>query len=155
MGKEVFIKNFSCEYEDLFAQLSNCLAHEYFHFLHNFFVGSSFSKRGRQPFSTDVVKESLADFFALVYSLFNDDPILECPNQRYAAQRYNSWVKRYGSSWPYAYALCFYYNDCDKPVSYSDYYKDYYRNGCRNKFMQVLETSKKSMQEAFNLLINS
>ena len=154
---EIFLKNFSYDNkEELFVQLSNCLAHEYFHFIHNYFVGRSFTKRGRPPFTTKAVKESLADFFALVYTLSEYTLCDNLSRKKYASQRFNLWAKRFHSSWPYAHALYYYYNDEGQPVTFSDYYKDYFdnSNGCLNKFMNVLETSRKSMEAAYDVLVN-
>ena len=89
--------------EELRVALSNCLAHEYFHYYHDLFAPNEFNKSGKGKKSRERVKEALADYFSVAYTL------LLAKNRKdqyfdFACRRFVQWEKRFGSDWPYAYA---------------------------------------------------
>ena len=95
------------------------------------------------------VKESLADFFGMLYSLHRAG----LKDKKYAYSRYESWERCYGTDWPYAYARCYYYNnDLECPVFYSDDVHEYKYNGCKELFNKVLKISAQSMPNAYKVL---
>lgn len=142
--------------EELRVAISNCLAHEYFHFHHNRLIGDTFNKktRGRGNHQRSAVIESLADSFAFIYTLFQYDKNPCGPNLciEYAKNRFDEWIDRFGSNWPYSYSYCFFFNDKGWPVSYSQNYKDYKGNGCKEKFNDVINDSKDGMSIAYETL---
>lgn len=142
--------------EELKVAISNCLAHEYFHFHHNLLIGDNFNVKpgGRGNHQRNAVIESLADFFSFVYTL------LQCKVQfcktdshiDYAKNQFDKWVDKFGSNWPYAYSYCFFFNRNGRPVLYSQYYEDYVGNGCKEKFNDVINDSKDGMSKAYKTL---
>lgn len=132
------------------AELSADLAHEYFHYLHDSYTGETFNKTGRQR---NLVVESLADFFAFAYSLNKAEvKVTSAAFKGNAKDRFDTWKYRFGSSWPYAYAYCFFYGKSLSPMGYSDSLDDIRKNGCIEKFNMVLKYSKISMNRAYKEL---
>ena len=160
---KLYYKNFSYETdEELRIALSNCLAHEYFHFSHHQLIGDNFNKSsGKGAKWRNAVIEALADFFSISYSL---DKYKRTENRNrlcldLAKNRYNLWTERFDSEtleakWPYAYAYCFFYeNGIWKGNLWdSNNVTDSVLNGCREKFNDVLNVSKGSMKEAYQRL---
>ena len=146
--------------EKLRVELSNCLAHEYFHYYHDCFATEEFNKSGRGNKSRERVKEALADYFSVVYTwlqakeIYKDRPwsIEYKKYEDYVDNKYQQWKKREGSDWPYAYALCFYKVKCKHMGrNYRSFCDDDYK-GCGVLFREVLTLSKKDMVEAFAYL---
>ncbi len=82
------------------AAIAKTLAHEYLHFLHDYYVKTVAGKT-IDPFGNKRLSEALADFFGVLYAL----------DQKYIAvakDRYNLWKSREKTSWPYSYALKFF-----------------------------------------------
>lgn len=147
---EIYYEQTNYKSEEGRVELSNCLAHEFFHFYHDLSAQREFNKscRGRESSNKNEVIESLADFFALVYTISKGE-------KDYPRRIYNRWVERFGSNWPYAFAYCYYYNEHGDPVPYSDYISEYCMNinGCKEKFNEVFWTSKQSMKIAHDTLV--
>ena len=145
---KIYYNHFELEDEEILrVALSNCLAHEYFHYYHDCFATEEFNKSGRGKKSRERVKEALADYFSVVYTWM----LAREKYKDYAVDRYHQWERREGSDWPYAYALCFYKVKC-KHLGRNDIFHcdDYI--GCRVKFQEVLNLSKKDMVKAFEYL---
>ena len=152
---ELYYRDTFChDEEDYKAGLSACLAHEYFHFLHDLYAGEEFNKTG---WRRERVIESLADYFSFSYCLSKAGKITpSCINpealKRWAKRRFNCWQFRFGSPWPYAFAYCFFYGYDTDPMEYSDSLNDIRKNGCFEKFNTVLRFSKISMSRAYKEL---
>ena len=153
---ELYFRNTFCPDEEKYkAWLSAILAHEYFHFLHDSYAGKEFNKTGDQK---KRVKESLADFFSYIYCLSKAERIVPSHTdpvvlKRYAKRQLDYWQYRFGSSWPYAYAYCFFYRTDLSPASCSDSLDDLKKSGCIEKFNYVLKRSKISMNRAYKELV--
>jgi hypothetical protein len=81
------------------AEIAQTLAHEYWHFLHAYYV-STITRNTVDPFEDERVSEAMADFFGVLYSRERgDSEIVE--------ERYASWRRNDKNVWPYAYALHF------------------------------------------------
>ncbi len=119
---EIYYRNFNSHDA---AKYRNCLAHEYFHYLHYAYAGVEFSKARKE------LVEGMADFFAILYSIYRH----EKNDLRVAKHCYNLWKKYFGTSWPYASAL-YYYQVSGVELKYSSNYDDYYKHGCIGKFVQ-------------------
>ncbi|MBR3048697.1 MAG: hypothetical protein IKG57_11080 [Enterococcus sp.] len=154
---EIYYHNFVQD-DQLRVKLANCLAHEYFHFYHDCEALNEFNVRSKgKPGSwRKRVVESLADFYSMVYTLYlaEQRPLERNRYIDYAQMKYESWKDGIGTSWPYGYAYCFYFNETGSPVSFSDEYSEYdkNRNGCEKLFDEVFETSKNSMEKAYKTL---
>lgn len=84
------------------AAIAKTLAHEYLHFLHDYYV-KTVAKMAVDPFKDERISEALADFFGVLYAL----------KQGYTAtaeDRYYLWKLHEGTGWPYSYALKFFKN---------------------------------------------
>ena len=121
----------------------NCLAHEYMHFLHFAYARTSWRATA---FHNKRVKEALADFFAVLYSIHRAGKY----DVEVANDRYNTWKNLEGSGWPYAYALYFYQVKGDK-MQFSSSILDYEKFGCVDKFRDVFKVTPKVM-DAYNNL---
>ena len=157
---KIYYNHFEQEDEKILrVALSNCLAHEYFHYYHDCFATEEFNKSGKGKKSRERVKEALADYFSVVYTWllarekYKDHQGSYEYNkyEDYAVDRYHQWERREGSDWPYAYALCFYKVKCKYLGRNDKFHCDDYI-GCRVKFQEVLNLSKEDMVKAFEYL---
>ena len=139
--------------EEYKAWIAANLAHEYFHYLHDLYAGDEFNKKG---YRRDRVVEALADFFAFMYSLHAAETGLNrvsgYAREKAAKDKYDRWVYRFGTKWPYAYAYCLFF-DVFIPAEYSSYIKDYWKNGSKLKFNEILGISKQGMKYAYKRLM--
>ena len=139
--------------EEYKAWIAANLAHEYFHYLHDLYAGDEFNKKG---YRRDRVVEALADFFAFMYSLHAAETGLNrvsgYAREKAAKDKYDRWVYRFGTKWPYAYAYCMFF-DMFIPAEYSSFITDYWKNGCKLKFNEVLGISKQGMKYAYKRLM--
>ena len=78
--------------------------------------------------------------------------LLEESREKAAKDKYDGWVYRFGTQWPYAYAYCLFF-DVFIPAEYSNHIKDYWKNGCKLKFNEVLGISKQGMKYAYKRLM--
>lgn len=148
----IYYKNFRSTSEDAFkAEMAMCLAHEFFHLLHNILAIETFNKKGAHRKN---VIEALADFSSVIFlqhsfGCLNKNACLDA-----ARNRYNAWIKRFGSSWPYANALYFYFirNEWN---CFKENPEDYYAIGSIDKFNDVLSESCLSMSNAYDILRSS
>lgn len=106
---EIYYLNTNCSnQEEYFATLSGTLAHEFAHHAHCCYLENVCKKSvfSENTWNAKAVKESIADFssFLWLISSDNNDRKAEC-----AEHRYNSWNEWFGSSWPYAEALWYFY----------------------------------------------
>ena len=81
------------------AEISQTLAHEYWHFLHAYYV-STITRNTVDPFEDERVSEAMADFFCVLYSHERSDSAI-------VEERYTLWREKDKNIWPYAYALHF------------------------------------------------
>ena len=81
------------------AEISQTLAHEYWHFLHAYYV-STITRNTVDPFEDERVSEAMADFFCVLYSRERSDSAI-------VEERYTLWREKDKNIWPYAYALHF------------------------------------------------
>lgn len=99
----LYFKNFDKPHDlsnhHFVAEIAKTLAHEYFHFLHAYYV-STVTKNTVNPFEDKRISEAMADFFGVLYSH-------EKGNSAIVEERYTLWKKRDMHVWPYAYALHF------------------------------------------------
>ena len=95
------------------AEIAKTLAHEYFHFLHAYYV-STLTRNTIDPFEDERLSEAMADFFGVLYShLRGDSAVVE--------ERYALWKRLNKYVWPYAYALYFLRTPYKSKISeYSD-----------------------------------
>ena len=115
-------------WDEYIAQIINTLAHEYVHYLED-----TYCMRFRiKPFKDSRVSEAVADFGGVLYSIFKGGKY----DLGVAQQRYDAWVDRLGSSWPYANA---YYLVCKMPNPLHVIFDDYHRYGSFDKFSDVFE----------------
>ncbi len=113
------------------AQIRQCLAHEYLHYLHYAFADEKFSEARKE------LTEALADFFGVLYSIHQKGK----DNLSVAKKRYNLWKKNFGTYWPYANALYFYQVGGNE-MKYSSDYNQYACHGCIGKFVQIFFGTK-------------
>lgn len=125
------------------AQFRKCLAHEYLHYLHCAYAGSAYDSAKKE------LKEALADFFGVLYSVHRH----EKDDLAIAQVRYNQWEKLFGSYWPYAYALYFSIVHGDA-MKFSSNYSQYEKHGSIGKFIQIFFTTTHP-DNAFDALINA
>ncbi|MBR6934843.1 MAG: hypothetical protein IKH41_05085 [Clostridia bacterium] len=149
---ELFYRNIDCNgADDYMASLAMVLAHEMFHFFHDHYTPLQFNKR--KSVFRDPITEATADFFSLFHLIrwSNNTPTIarfEC-----AQNRHSAWKYRFGSIWPYAYALYFLIiKGSELPFSTNtDYYNS---NKCLEKLRKVINSSKYSMKGAYYRLIS-
>lgn len=127
-------------WNDYIAKIVKTLAHEYAHYCEYVYCNEHL----QNSYQDARVSEAIADFFGVLYSI-------KIGKIKIAEDRYNLWVKRFRSSWPYAYALCFYVVGKAK-ILFTDYYLAYYDNGVIDKFIEVF-LSTPDAAIAFNKLV--
>ena len=141
---EIYYKNFTADsLEEYFAEAAMVLAHEFMHYVHHCLLGDSeFYSNGKH---VKRVKEAVADFFGMLYSLHS--PMLE--RFDLAHKRYGLWEERASLDWPYRYALYFFISNGRE----YDFAKDIldYMSVHIPKLHDVL--TKDSIKEAYNILI--
>lgn len=129
---EIFYKQFNSEnWEDYASQIVQVLAHEYMHYLEY----KKCEEHGAQCFLDDRVSEAVADFFGNLYSIERGQKY----DLKAAKSSYDSWVKYWGSNWPYAYALLF-YKKGKSYMSFSNVFYEYEDFGCIQKLQSVFLT---------------
>lgn len=146
---EIFFRNFDCPDEEQYkAAVAQTLAHELFHYWHHLFIGQQYlgNAPGRKP-----VIESTADFFSVLYSLDRWKKTNNRERHYCAEKRFKEWRRYYGTTWPYAYALCFCLPQFGIVRMYDVYY--YVKGGDIQKFFDVLRESKKNFASAYEILI--
>lgn len=138
---EIYYNNIYCSKSHNLTFAIMYLAHEYMHFLHYSYV----AQRGiADPLNIKKLNEAMADFFGVIYSMDlggKDDKAV-------AQRRYEIWLGRDGSGWPYAYALKFF----NKPykyrlIDYSSIQTDNAIQKLKNVFAKTTDP-----KEAFKLL---
>lgn len=124
------------------ARLRNCLAHEYLHYLHYMHAKAEYDNANKN------LKEALADFFAVLYSIHrhNKDDLAQ------AKARYATW-RKFENRWPYAFAL-YLYSVHGREMTFSTNYKQYEQHGCIGKFIQIF-LSTTHPGSAYDSLIRS
>jgi hypothetical protein len=89
--------------EEYVSMVMNVLAHEFVHYLEH-----EYCKHNKVQHYQDVrVSEAIADFFGLLFSCYRSEIIRIAFDWDVVEKRYNAWIEREGSGWPYAYALHF------------------------------------------------
>lgn len=117
-----------------FINILQILAHEYFHLFHYLYTKGKNSSKDKWIRLS--VNESLADIFAfdyLHYNSANDQLMINVANERY-----NFWIKFFGSKVPYAQALRYFINN--QNINYK-------------KIEEVLNMSAINMNDAYKILI--
>lgn len=149
----IYYKNFGIIDEDEYqSRIAMTCAHEYFHFLHNILAMDTFYNTGK--FSTSV-KEALADFSSVMFILWSKKHFsTEAANLHVARDRYDAWVSKFGSAWPYANALYFYMVN-NRQYPYDTEYNAYLLAGSLTKFNAVLKESRVGMKTAYELLTDT
>ena len=146
---EIYFNNISCDsFDDYRAKVAQCLAHEFFHHIHDRVATVTF-QNGSPKWESKAVKESLADFFSVMYLLFSYK--FQAHKIRTAEDRYKAWYNRFNTNWPYACALWYYFvrENWDNFNQDFDYYLT---NGSLDKFLEVLQESQNSMAAAYDIL---
>ena len=135
--------------EEKIARLANVLAHEYMHYMEYRYCLA----HAVESYQNEKLSEAMADFFGVLYVLqrkwFSNYALNEKANV--AEHRYNEWVNRFGTCWPYAKALHF-YTVCGNTMKFSDKYCDYEQHGSVKKLCEVFGNSYDSMA-AYNSLL--
>ena len=89
--------------EEYVSMVMNVLAHEFAHYLE-----FEYCKRYKVPhYQDERVSEAIADFFGLLFSCYRSEIVIGAFDLDVVEKRYNGWLSREGSGWPYAYALHF------------------------------------------------
>jgi len=143
----IYYRNFNTtDLDEYMARIAQTLAHEYMHHIHNLICRQNFFS---QDLHTKDIKEGIADFFAVMYSIYShrNDKKLDA-----AEDRYKSWLNNFGSNWPYANALYFLRIE-DNFISFNKDYQYYVDNGCIDKFGAVLDATIRTMSEAYSIMI--
>lgn len=89
--------------EEYDAMITQTLAHEYLHYLEYEYC----TRFCRKPFRDPFVSEALADGFGVLSSLARSRGAGDF-DRKVAERRYDLWVERFDSAWPYANALRFF-----------------------------------------------
>jgi len=146
----IYYRNTDCpNTEEYMMKLGNCLAHEYFHFLNDVFAQREFAKKSAHR---KAVIEALADFYAACYTMYEHGEYRYCrAAAKVVEDRYNAWVKKFGTAWPYAYAYYFYLIG-GRELCFNMNLDDYRRFGSIGKFNEVFRASARSMNEAYQIL---
>lgn len=136
--------------EELVAGLANVLAHEYMHYMEYRYCLSKGVASGKNK----KLSEAMADFFGVLYLLQRRWFINYALNEKthVAERRYNGWVDRFGTCWPYAEALHFYTVNADI-MGFSHDYGNYIKHGAINKFIEVFINSF-DHQRAYRIMTN-
>ncbi len=136
----IYYRNFECfSRREYFAMVANTLAHEFVHYMEYTHCKS----QGVSYYKNKKLSEAMADFFALLYSVYNAHTAV-------AENRYKVWQKRLGTSWPYSEAI----NFCSvngRWMNFSELYGDYLNHGCVFKLARVFECCANAPQ-AYQLL---
>ena len=119
-------------WDEYIAQIRNTLAHEYVHHLEDMYC----MKFRIKPFMDARVSEAVADFGGVFYSISRGGTKGGQYDLDVAQQRYDAWVDRLDSSWPYANA---YYLVYKMPNPLHVNFDDYHRYGAFDKFCDVFE----------------
>lgn len=125
------------------AEIKKCLAHEYLHYLHYVYAGEKYEETSKE------LKEGLADFFGVLYSIYRGQK----DDIKVAQNRYNRWIKNFGTYWAYANALYF-YEVHGKKMKFSSDYKKYEIHGSIGKFIQVFGSTRHP-DDAYNAMKES
>ena len=129
-------------WDEYIAKIAKTLAHEYAHYLEYAYCKVNDSK----SYQDACVSEAIADFFGVLYSVYSKGVY----NLQVAKERYNKWIERFGSGWPYAYALYFYKVDGSEKDFLDDF--DEYGKSIQ-KLIRVFKATPNG-SDAFNKLIN-
>lgn len=86
-------------FEEYFGQVVMTLAHEFTHYIEYLYC----KKHNTPSYKDERVSEALADFLSFTYLLSKNNQVFT----EIAIKRYDLWQVRFGSSWPYYYALYF------------------------------------------------
>ena len=132
--------------EEKIARLANVLAHEYMHYMEYRYCLAHVV----ESYRNEKLSEAMADFFAELYTLKNEYYASK-ERKTVAKRRYDLWLERFGSCWPYAKALHF-YTVCGNTMNFSDKYCDYEQHGSVKKLCEVFGNSYDSMA-AYNSLL--
>ena len=120
------------------AGLANVLAHEYMHYMEYRYC----LLRGVTSYKNEKLSEAMADFFGVLYVLqrkcFSNYALNE--KASVAEHRYNEWVNRFGTCWPYAEALHFYTVN-GNTMGFSFDYANYVNHGAIKKLIEVFINS--------------
>ena len=134
------------------AQIRQTLVHELLHAKHHMDAYKTFSAQGMEAVRT---KEALADFFAFFYTQNPGTcwwgPAISNASVRVATDRLRAWERKFGGSWPYAYALRFFPVDDGKRMTDLD--EGYVEHLCISKYMDVWGVSCHNMYGAYELLM--
>jgi len=131
--------------EKMLAGFANVLAHEYMHYMEYRYC----SAMGVADYTNQPLSEGMADFFGALYSIRRN-----CAESRKVAHaRYKTWVKRFGSRWPYAHALYFYTIGSDR-MGFSPNYADYERHGSLQKLKTIFHHCDQP-KLAYDILLNT
>lgn len=151
----IYYRNFDTHRGDMvyLAEIRNTLAHEIYHFVHNIYAQKTFADSSN---NAKRVIESLADFFAFVYTL-NDKcmwPAMLTERRMIAKERYVSWQKNLKTAWPYADAIRYTFsgNSSIPNMHYSDLAEDYIKYGSMRLHARVFDYSCTDMKIAFDTL---
>lgn len=129
-------------WDEYIAKIAKTLAHEYAHYLEYAYCKVNDSK----SYQDACVSEAIADFFGVLYSVYSKGIY----NLQVAKDRYNKWVERFGSDWPYAYALYF-YKVAGTEKAFSNDFDEYGES--IQKLIRVFKATPNG-SDAFNKLIN-
>ena len=136
----IYFKQVSADsWEEYIMRLVQTLAHEYMHYLEFAYCQA----RGKKSYQDARVSEAMADFFAVLYLVRTGS--IGC--MKLVKARYNAWVERAGSAWPYAYALYF-LKDVPNPLD-----DNFYATSCVEKLIQVFLASPNG-KIAYGILIS-
>lgn len=113
------------------AEIRQCLAHEYLHYLHYSYAEDKYTEANKE------LKEALADFLGVLYSVHRKGK----DDLKVAKKRYDQWKKNCETYWSYANALYFYQVGSNE-MKYSSDYNEYVRHGCIGKFVQVFSSTQ-------------
>lgn len=101
---KIYFNQFDTEsMEEYVSSVMNVLAHEFAHYLEY-----EYCKCYKvQHYQDARVSEAIADFFGSLFSCYRSGIIITSFDFAVVEKRYNGWIEREGSGWPYAYALHF------------------------------------------------
>ena len=101
---KIYFNQFDAEsMEEYVSMVMNVLAHEFAHYLEYEFCKSYIV----QHYQDARVSEAIADFFGALFSRFRSGIVRTPFDLEVVEKRYNGWIEREGSGWPYSYALHF------------------------------------------------
>lgn len=133
------------------ARLAQVLAHEYMHYMEYAYC----SVMGTTYYQNEFLSEAMADFFGVLYlihSIGYHSASLRTEKIDVARSRYDEWVKREGTPWPYAEALYFYSVD-GISMGFSNDYDVYNKHGSKDKLIRVFKECLDSVY-AHSILLN-